>query len=91
MSMQFKLFGRLVLVAGAAGFLSAGAQVNHSDGAATIAKAEASVSPDRIREADKFISDDLFEGRYPGQRGGELAAKYIATEFALDGLKPCRR
>lgn len=54
----------------------------------TIQKAEASVSPANIREQDKFISDDLFEGRYPGLRGGELAAKYIATQFALDGLTP---
>jgi Zn-dependent M28 family amino/carboxypeptidase len=54
----------------------------------TIAAAEASVSAERIRAQDQFISDDLFEGRYPGLRGGELAAKYIATQFALDGLKP---
>jgi len=46
------------------------------------------VSAERIRAQDKFIADDLFEGRYPGLRGGELAAKYIATQFALDGLKP---
>ena len=32
--------------------------------------------------------DDLLEGRYPGLRGGELAAKYIATVFATYGLKP---
>jgi Zn-dependent M28 family amino/carboxypeptidase len=50
--------------------------------------AEQSVSAARIRAHVKFISDDLFEGRYPGLRGGELAAKYIATQFALDGLKP---
>jgi Zn-dependent M28 family amino/carboxypeptidase len=53
-----------------------------------IAKAAAKVSADRIREQDKFISDDLFEGRYPGLRGGELAAKYIASQFAMYGLKP---
>ena len=53
-----------------------------------LARAEASVSPARIREQTKFISDDLFEGRYPGLRGGELAAKYIATQFALMGLQP---
>ena len=46
------------------------------------------MSAENIREQDKFISDDLFEGRYPGLRGGELAAKYIATQFALYGLKP---
>jgi hypothetical protein len=51
-------------------------------------QAAAAVSADRIRDQDKFLSDDLFEGRYPGLRGGELAAKYIATQFALMGLKP---
>jgi hypothetical protein len=30
----------------------------------------------------------LLEGRAPGQRGAELAAKYIATQFALYGLRP---
>jgi Zn-dependent M28 family amino/carboxypeptidase len=53
-----------------------------------IAAVEASISAQNIRTQDKFISDDLFEGRYPGLRGGELAAKYIATQFALDGLAP---
>jgi Zn-dependent M28 family amino/carboxypeptidase len=53
-----------------------------------LARAEALVSASNIRAQDKFISDDLFEGRYPGLRGGELAAKYIATQFALDGLEP---
>jgi Zn-dependent M28 family amino/carboxypeptidase len=56
--------------------------------AAGIKSAEADISAERIRDQDKFISDDLFEGRYPGLRGGELAAKYIATQFALDGLTP---
>ncbi len=51
-------------------------------------QAEAGVSADRIREADRFIASDLFEGRYPGLRGGELAAQYIADQFALDGLEP---
>jgi Zn-dependent M28 family amino/carboxypeptidase len=57
-------------------------------GDAGIRKAEASVNPENIRAQVKFISDDLLEGRYPGLRGGELAAKYIATQFALYGLKP---
>jgi Zn-dependent M28 family amino/carboxypeptidase len=53
-----------------------------------IAALESSVSAANIRTQDQFISDDLFEGRYPGLRGGELASKYIATQFALDGLVP---
>ena len=28
------------------------------------------------------------KGRGTGQRGGDIAAEYIATQFALDGLKP---
>jgi Zn-dependent M28 family amino/carboxypeptidase len=55
---------------------------------AAVLNAEASVSVERIKSQDKFISDDLFEGRYPGLRGGELAAKYIATQFELMGLTP---
>ncbi len=36
----------------------------------------------------RFLSHDLLEGRGTGQRGGDIAAEYIATQFALDGLKP---
>jgi Zn-dependent M28 family amino/carboxypeptidase len=50
--------------------------------------AEASIDAEKIRAHVKFLADDLLEGRGPGVRGGELAAKYIATQFALDGLKP---
>ncbi|WP_035346945.1 M28 family peptidase [Edaphobacter aggregans] len=50
--------------------------------------AEASIDPEKIRAHVKFLSDDLLEGRGPGMRGGEIAAQYIATQFALYGLKP---
>ena len=50
--------------------------------------AEKSISGENIRAHVKFLSDDLLEGRGPGLRGSELAAKYIATQFALYGLKP---
>jgi Zn-dependent M28 family amino/carboxypeptidase len=50
--------------------------------------AEDSISAERIRAHVKFLADDLLEGRGPGVRGGDLAAKYIATQFELDGLKP---
>ena len=36
----------------------------------------------------KFLSSDLLEGRGVGVRGGDLATDYIATQFALSGLKP---
>ena len=36
----------------------------------------------------RFLSSDLLEGRAPGTRGSELAASYIANQFALAGLVP---
>jgi hypothetical protein len=36
----------------------------------------------------RFLADDLLEGRAPGTRGGDLAARYLATQFAGLGLKP---
>jgi Zn-dependent M28 family amino/carboxypeptidase len=50
--------------------------------------AAASIDADKIRAHVRFLSLDLLEGRGPGVRGGELAAEYIATQFALDGLEP---
>ena len=46
------------------------------------------INPERIRAHVRFLSDDLLEGRGTGQRGGDIAANYIATEFALFGLTP---
>jgi hypothetical protein len=36
----------------------------------------------------EFLADDALEGRKPGTRGGELAAKYIAAQFERLGLEP---
>ncbi len=47
-----------------------------------------SIDGDRIRAHVRFLSSDLLEGRGPGTRGDHLAAEYIATQFALAGLKP---
>jgi Zn-dependent M28 family amino/carboxypeptidase len=41
-----------------------------------------------IRAHLKFLADDLLEGRSPGSRGGDLAAKYIAAQFESFGLEP---
>jgi Zn-dependent M28 family amino/carboxypeptidase len=46
------------------------------------------ITPDHIRQHVRFLSHDLLEGRGTGQRGGDVAAEYIATQFALYGLKP---
>jgi Zn-dependent M28 family amino/carboxypeptidase len=47
-----------------------------------------SIRPENIEQHVRFLSHDLLEGRGTGQRGGDLAAEYIATQFALYGLKP---
>ncbi len=51
-------------------------------------RAMASVDPEKIRAQVKFLASDLLEGRGTGARGGEIAAEYIATQFALFGLEP---
>ena len=47
-----------------------------------------SISGERIRAHVKFLSSDLLEGRGVAVRGGDLAAEYIAAQFALAGAKP---
>jgi Zn-dependent M28 family amino/carboxypeptidase len=48
----------------------------------------AGIDAEKIRAHVKFLSSDLLEGRGMGQRGSDIAAEYIATQFALDGLTP---
>jgi Zn-dependent M28 family amino/carboxypeptidase len=55
---------------------------------AAAAAAMQSIDPERIRAHVRFLADDLLEGRGTGTRGGDIAAEYIAAQFALDGLKP---
>lgn len=51
---------------------------------------EQTFSPDtqRIKSHLFFLADDLLEGRDTGSRGHDIAALYIATEFAKYGLTP---
>ncbi len=50
--------------------------------------AEAEAAAARIEAHVSFLADDLLEGRAAGSRGFELAARYVAAEFAALGLKP---
>lgn len=43
---------------------------------------------DDILARDRMLSDDYFEGRMPGTMQGEKAAKWIAEDMRLIGLKP---
>src|ERR1700677_2557139 len=49
--------------------------------------AAASIDSEKIRAHVRFPSLDLLEGRGPGTRGAELAAEYMATQFALAGVE----
>jgi Zn-dependent M28 family amino/carboxypeptidase len=46
------------------------------------------IDAERLRAHTLFLGSDLLEGRYPGERGGEIATQYVATQFALLGLQP---
>jgi Zn-dependent M28 family amino/carboxypeptidase len=45
-------------------------------------------STDRMKADLEFLASDLLEGRGTGQRGGDVAAAYIAAQFQQAGLKP---
>ena len=71
---------------GAGGSKSSSASSVHLPG--TAIKALETITPDHIRWHVRYLSHDLLEGRGTGQRGGDIAAEYIATQFAEYGLKP---
>ena len=54
----------------------------------SLAAQSPSISPERIRDHTRFLASDLLEGRGVGQRGGDIATEYIATQLALAGAKP---
>jgi Zn-dependent M28 family amino/carboxypeptidase len=68
----------VILIAAASAYL--GAQTHREN--------KTGIDAERIRAHVKFLSSDLLEGRGMDQRGSDIAAEYIATQFALDGLKP---
>ncbi len=52
------------------------------------AKVARAVDTTAYRAHLTFLADDALEGRAPGTRGGDLAAKYIAAQFQQLGLTP---
>jgi Zn-dependent M28 family amino/carboxypeptidase len=46
------------------------------------------ITPEHIRWHVRYLSHDLLEGRGTGQRGGDIAAEDIGTQFAEYRLKP---
>src|SRR5690348_5621545 len=47
-----------------------------------------SISAEKIRATVKYLSDDSFQGRGTGQKGGDKAADWIAAQFKSYGLLP---
>lgn len=45
-------------------------------------------SADIIKTHMTFLADDLLEGREAGTRGYDIAANYVAAQYALLGVKP---
>ena len=41
-----------------------------------------------LRAHLEFLADDALEGRAPSTRGGDLAARYVRTQFQRQGLEP---
>ena len=78
----------LVWAEGGAGAPSGGAKVPSIRLPGPAFAALESITPEHIRWHVRFLSHDLLEGRGTGQRGGDLAAEYIATQFAEYGLRP---
>jgi Zn-dependent M28 family amino/carboxypeptidase len=76
---------RLTCVLAASAFLAhAPAALAQTD----VDKAAQAVTADVIRAHIEFLASDALEGRGSGTRGGDIAARYIAAQFARLGLQP---
>src|ERR1700686_2057963 len=75
----------LIVLATLIGTALAAQKKTHTSAQLTIVETP---DPEKIRAHVKFLASDLLEGRGTGQRGGDIAAEYIATQFELYGLKP---
>jgi len=56
--------------------------------ASPLLAAEPDFSADRVKAHVAFLADDLLEGRGTGTRGFDIAARYVASQFASYGLTP---
>ena len=87
--MTFRACVLPVLVAGlTACSAPAPAPAPASTPAAPTGPAEAEITASRIAAHTRILSSDLFEGRGPATRGGDLATAYLATQLALAGIAP---
>jgi Peptidase family M28/PA domain len=62
------------------------AEVNPAE--ADLAGVLGRVRASAVRAHVEFLADDLLEGRQPGTRGYDIAARYVASELEAIGLSP---
>jgi Zn-dependent M28 family amino/carboxypeptidase len=72
----------------AASLLSAQALIAQNKQSGGLDDAMKAIDSERMRATVKYLSDDALEGRGTGQKGGDLAADWIAAQFKSYGLQP---
>lgn len=68
--------------------LHAGLAIAFGLGAQAVMAESVTVSGAAIKAHTAFLADDVLGGREAGTKGYDIAAAYVATQFALLGLKP---
>jgi len=68
--------------------LSACAASAQNSAPAGAQKAMNAIDPEKIRATVKYLSDDALQGRGTGQKGGDMAADWLAAQFKSYGLAP---
>jgi Zn-dependent M28 family amino/carboxypeptidase len=84
-------FSRRAALAGAALLLTVQPALAAQAAAKTkpaVAAAGFTPSPAAIKAHMAFLADDLLEGREAGTRGYDIAANYVASQYAQLGVKP---
>jgi hypothetical protein len=82
--MPYLLCGLILLLGSATVFAQ---ELNSSDRAGAEAAIK-SIHSQAIRAHMRFLADSLLEGREPGSRGYNIAARYVATQLEAMGLRP---
>ncbi len=72
----------------AASLLSAQTLIAQNKQSGGLDDAMKAIDSERMRATVKYLSDDALEGRGTGQKGGDLAADWIAVQFKSYGLQP---
>ena len=76
--------GLALLIAGAVGAYRLAPRPVASAGASPLDLGPQAIEQ-RLREAASYLASDELQGRGPGSRGIDLAADYIARQFAAAG------